>query len=172
MAADFALEDDIDQEMADNNVMQGQISITVNNDEMSANGQNDSNDANMKKRGRGFEPSIQSIISSTVQGHDSLKTFNDDLANDNVQKSVEGYVLFVSGVHDEAKEDDLFEKFSEFGHVKQINVPLDRRTGFIKGYALIEYATFKEAEAAKNGADQSELYNKILTVDWAFVQPK
>ena len=88
-----------------------------------------------------------------------------------VQKSVEGYVLFVTGVHEEAKDDDIYEKFSEFGHVKQFNVPLDRKTGFVKGYALIEFATFKEAQAALNGCDQTDLYGKILTVDWAFRKP-
>ena len=125
---------------------------------------------NAQKRGRGHEPTVQSDISypSKSGQFDTLASFDTDSADRNVQKSVEGYVLFVTGIHEEAKDDDIYDKFSEFGHVKQFNVPLDRRTGFVKGYALVEFATFKEAQAALQGADQTELYGKILTVDWTF----
>ena len=35
-------------------------------------------------------------------------------------------------MHPEAQEDDILDKFSDFGHVNNINVNLDRRTGFAK----------------------------------------
>jgi RNA-binding protein 8A len=49
---------------------------------------------------------------------------------------------------------------------------LDRRTGYAKGYALLEYASRAEAEAAIKGMSGAKLLGRPLTVSWAFVANK
>lgn len=46
---------------------------------------------------------------------------------------------------------------------------LDRRTGYVKGYALIEFAEYEEARAAIRNVDGSEILGQKVHCDWAFV---
>lgn len=82
--------------------------------------------------------------------------------------AIEGWVLFVTGVHEEATEDDFVDLFSEYGTVKDVRLPLDHRTGYIKGYALVEYPTLAEARAAISALEGSIFLDYTLHVSFAF----
>lgn len=85
-------------------------------------------------------------------------------------KSIEGWIVFVANVHEEAQEEDILDKFGEFGQVNNIHVNLDRRTGFVKGYALVEYSDQAEAETAITSMHNTDMFGQPVAVDWAFRQ--
>jgi len=82
-----------------------------------------------KTKGRGFreEPSSSRPLAGRAD-FDSLGS--DD--GPGPLRSIEGWIILVTGVHEEAQEDDLHNAFREFGQVMNLHLNLDRRTGFVK----------------------------------------
>ena len=86
------------------------------------------------------------------------------------ERSVEGWTVFITGLHEEATEEDLLDRLSDYGRVTDLKVILDHRTGFVKGYALAEFREFREARGAIEGLDGKSLYDRPIKCDFAFTR--
>nr|AHX83801.1 RNA-binding protein 8A [Physalis pubescens] len=122
--------------------------------------------ASKKIKGRGFrEETAEAERNARLSApFDSL----DSQGGPGPERSIEGWIVLVTGVNEEAQEDHLHNAFGEFGEIKNLHLNLDRRSGYVKGYALIEYENFEEAERAISEMDGNELLTQTIHVDWAF----
>lgn len=132
-----------------------------------ADGENGRPKDNIIRRGRGFK-SQSTGLNSRNHEYDSIEA-NPDQSD--AQPSVEGWVLVIANIHPEAMEEDLRDKFADYGVIKSLNQILDRQTGYCKGYALLEYANYNEAKSAINDSDEIDILGQKVNVDFAFKRP-
>jgi RNA recognition motif-containing protein len=85
------------------------------------------------------------------------------------ERSVQGYVLFLRNVHPELKEDDLKDLLLDYGRPIDIKLPLDNRTGYLKGYGLVEFREKDVAERVKTAFNGYSFMGKKLAVDFGFI---
>ncbi|PWN91378.1 RNA-binding domain-containing protein [Acaromyces ingoldii] len=133
--------------------------------------------SSVRRKGRGFDPrggaGPDPMSSDGVRsGKFDLLDSSSGTSGDRAARSIEGWIVLVTNIHEEASEEEVTDKLSDYGAVKNCHLNLDRRTGYLKGYALVEYTTYEEAtaviEACKEGLT---LMDKPLKADFAFVRP-
>lgn len=75
--------------------------------------------------------------------------------------------VYVGNLSYNATEDDLNEVFKEYGSVKRIQVPVDRETGRMRGFAFVEMSEETEENAAIEDLDGAEWMGRTLKVNKA-----
>ena len=85
-------------------------------------------------------------------------------------RSAGGWSLFLTQIHPEAKEEDVFDSFADFGNIRSICLNLDRRTGRLTGAGTIVFEKLENARKAKEKMHGNKILGKEISVDWTFVE--
>ncbi|VXD19643.1 RNA recognition motif domain-containing protein [Planktothrix paucivesiculata] len=75
--------------------------------------------------------------------------------------------IYVGNLSYDVTESDLNGVFAEYGTVKRVQLPTDRETGRVRGFAFVEMATEAEENAAIEALDGAEWMGRGLKVNKA-----
>ncbi|MGJ3251953.1 MAG: RNA recognition motif domain-containing protein [Elainellaceae cyanobacterium] len=75
--------------------------------------------------------------------------------------------IYVGNLSYEVTQDDLSQVFAEYGTVKRVQIPTDRETGRMRGFAFVEMDTDEEESAAIESLDGAEWMGRDLKVNKA-----
>ncbi|MBD2450165.1 RNA-binding protein [Nostoc sp. FACHB-152] len=75
--------------------------------------------------------------------------------------------IYVGNLSYEVTQDALNNVFAEYGSVKRIQIPTDRETGRVRGFAFVEMSSDAEETAAIDALDGAEWMGRDLKVNKA-----
>ena len=79
--------------------------------------------------------------------------------------------IFVGNLSFQTTNDDLLQAFSAYGAVDSATILTDRDTGQSRGFGFVEMSNSKEAQAAMNGLNGTQLHGRSLNVNEARPKP-
>lgn len=75
--------------------------------------------------------------------------------------------VYVGNLSYQVTQDDLTQAFAEYGTVKRVQLPTDRETGRMRGFAFVEMGTDAEETTAIENLDGAEWMGRDLKVSKA-----
>lgn len=75
--------------------------------------------------------------------------------------------IFVGNLPYKVSEDDIKQIFAEYGSVSRINLPTDRETGKVRGFAFVEMSSETEEDSAISELNGAEWMGRTMRVDKA-----
>lgn len=75
--------------------------------------------------------------------------------------------IYVGNLSYSVTQEDIIEVFSEYGTVKQVQLPTDRETGRLRGFGFVEMSSDEEELAAIDALDGAEWMGRDLKVNKA-----
>ena len=101
---------------------------------------------------------------------EEMEALNNPLTNPNALKASLGVKIndqiFVAGLPENASHKDIEQFFKQFGEVKHVRIPIDKKTGKTKPFGIITFKESSECEKAiKNNGIRYK--DKKLKITWA-----
>ena len=75
--------------------------------------------------------------------------------------------IYIGNLSYEATQEDLNEVFAEYGSVKRVQVPTDRETGRMRGFAFVEMEAEAEEDKAIEELDGAEWMGREIRLNKA-----
>ncbi|PPJ64713.1 RNA recognition motif domain-containing protein [Cuspidothrix issatschenkoi] len=75
--------------------------------------------------------------------------------------------IYVGNLSYEVTEEDLKQNFSEYGTVRRVQLPIDRETGRLRGFAFVEMGSDAEEQTAIAALDGAEWMGRSLKLNKA-----
>jgi RNA recognition motif-containing protein len=80
--------------------------------------------------------------------------------------------IYVGNLSYDVTSDELAQVFAEYGTVNRVQMPTDRETGRVRGFAFVEMGTEAEEAAAIEALDGAQWMGRNMKVSKARPQEK